>query len=190
MKKTLSTLAAIVFVFCAARASAVTVYLYLEESCNGERGLYLTAAREGVFDVLFGAGHIVFDDASDKGLGTRIASADLDAPLSVARRGGADYLMTVAIESKVEKTSAGPKATEKIDSRCAFALFEAGTGRLIARGEYALSNRGKEKDLDRNKLGFALGREIGKRAASGLDGKRKYNPAGDGPYVEKKRKAM
>ncbi|MBN2352135.1 MAG: hypothetical protein JXD23_06145 [Spirochaetales bacterium] len=172
MRKNLFIFMAALFVSCAARGFAVTVYLYLEESCNGKHGLFLTAAREGVFDVLFGANHIVFDDTQDKGLGTKILADDLAVPLSVARRGGADYLLTIVIDSTIEKMSAGPQAPEKIDSRGTYALFEAGTGRRIARGECELNNRGKEEGMDRNKLGFDLGREMGKKAASVLRKKR------------------
>jgi hypothetical protein len=151
---------------------AGTFFLYIEETCNGERGLFLTQAREGLFDSFFESGHIIFDDLSDSGKGTRLVSKNITAPLAAARLGGADYLIALAIESTIEKkTSAGKKADEDISSRCTFLLYEVGTGRLVCQGSRSLENKGREDEFDRNKLGFELGREV----ASSLEN-HFYNP--------------
>ena len=167
MRKIIFPLAAALFALCAARMSAHTVYLYIEESCNGEHGFFLTKAREGVFDSLFNAGHIVFDDSSDTGTGTRLVTLDVAVPLATARNGGADVLLTISIESKANKIPTG-KAGERIASRCSYALFEVGSGRKLAQGERELSNLGKEAVMDRNELGRSLGHDIGKEIERAL----------------------
>jgi hypothetical protein len=160
MKKALISFLCLAFWLSGGTSWAGTVYLYIEESCNGERGFFLTKAREGMFDALFTDGHIIFDDMSDKGTGTRLVNLDVAVPLAAARKGGADFLITLSIESTVRKLSDRPKSPEKIDSRCRYALFEVGTSRRLVEGELFLQNDGKEVELDRDRLGFELGREV------------------------------
>jgi hypothetical protein len=147
--------------------SAGTVFVYIEESCNGERGFFLKRTRDGLFDQLYESGHIIFDDMSDKGIANRYSGEDFAIPLAAARKGGADFLIALSIDSTVKKVSGEPKAPEKIDSHCRFLLLEVGTGRRLAQGEFVLNNDGQEATLDRDKLGLELGHEI----AAALAGK-------------------
>jgi hypothetical protein len=140
--------------------SAGTVFVYIEESCNGERGFFLKRTRDGLFDLLYENGHIIFDDISDKGMENRFSGENFAIPLAAARKGGADFLIALSIDSTVRKVSATPKSPEKIDSRCRFLLLEVVTSRHVAQGEFVLNNNGKETEMDRDKLGLELGREI------------------------------
>jgi hypothetical protein len=133
-----------------------TFYLYIEEQCNGEAGQFLATVRIGIFDAFFTAGHIIFDDGLDKGLGGKIPTKDLALPLARARAGGADFLIAAAIVSTSEKI---PGNLEKISSTCSFFLYEAGTGRLMGSGSVSADNRGKETEIDREKLGLMLGQK-------------------------------
>jgi hypothetical protein len=149
-----------VFTIFTGQVYAGTFYLYMEETCNGERGLFLTGAREGILDTFFERDQIIFDDMADSGKGGFIASRDVAGPLAAARRGGADYLLAVDIKTIVEKTDASPKARENIKSVCTFLLFEVGTGWLLEEGTLQMEKKGLEEKKERDELGFALGIEI------------------------------
>lgn len=146
---------------------ANTFFLYIEESCNGERGLFLTGAREGILDTFFENDQIIYDDMEDKGRGDRLETQDIDNPLSTARRGGADFLLAVAIQSHVEKSSPEPKSPENIRSSCAYYLYEVGTGRLLTKGSYRMEKTGLAEKKERDEMGFELGRTIS-RGLSGF----------------------
>jgi hypothetical protein len=143
-----------------ARLWAGTFFLYIEETCNGERGLFMTGTREGILNNFFENDQIIYDDMSDKGKGSRIASGDVAQPLSTARRGGADFLLAVAIQSRVEKISPEPKSRENIKSTCDYYLYEVGTGRLLTQGTLSMEKTGLEYKKERDELGFDLGRSI------------------------------
>ncbi len=159
----------IVFVLTLMQPSlrANTFFLYIEESCNGERGLFLTGAREGILDTFFENDQIIYDDMADKGRGDRLDSGDIVHPLSTARRGGADFLLAVAIQSHVEKSSPEPKAPENIKSSCAYYLYEVGTGRLLTKGSYRMEKTGLAEKKEWDEMGFELGRTIS-RSLSGF----------------------
>jgi hypothetical protein len=141
-------------------AFAGTFFLYLEETCDGEHGVLLAGARLGIIDTFFENGQILFDDVADQGRGTRVKTRDVVRPLAVARRGGAEYLLAVAIDSLVEKTSSEPKAPENIKSTCTFLLYEVGTGRLLTEGSLAMEKKGLKDEKERDDLGFELGHKI------------------------------
>ena len=42
-----------IFMLLSGRLWAGTFFLYIEESCNGERGLFMTGTREGILDTFF-----------------------------------------------------------------------------------------------------------------------------------------
>jgi hypothetical protein len=135
-------------------AAAETIYVYLEESCNGENGIYLSEIKEGIFDAFFEAGHIVFDNIRDKGSKTYVKNKDFSMPLKAAVKGGAGYLLAVGVESKVDKIN---ENTEKISSSAQVYLLQTSTGEIIYSGKVELCNSGKEDLLTKDKLGFELG---------------------------------
>ncbi len=149
-----------IFMLLSGRLWAGTFFLYIEESCNGERGLFMTGTREGILDTFFENNQIIYDDMSDKGAGNRILSRDVIQPLATARRGGADFLLAVDIQSTLEKVSAEPKAPEYIKSTCAYFLYEVETGRLLTQGKLSLEKKGLAEKKERDELGFELGCRI------------------------------
>jgi hypothetical protein len=136
---------------------AETIFVYVEECCNGVHGIVLSEIKEGIFDALFEAGHIVFDDVQDKGTGSYIQTKNFAIPLAVARQGGAKYMLAVGIRSTVEKIS---KTEERISSTAEVYLLLTRTNTVIYFGKIELSNKGKEDTVTRDTLGFNLGTGI------------------------------
>ena len=133
---------------------AETIFVYLEESCNGEKGNYLTEIKEGIFDAFFEAGHIVFDNTRDKGRNSCVKNKDFSVPLAAAVKGGAGYLLAVGVESTVVKIQ---ENVERISTTAQVYLLEASAGDIIYSGRVELSNSGNETLVTRDKLGFELG---------------------------------
>ncbi|MBN1797240.1 MAG: hypothetical protein JW822_01595 [Spirochaetales bacterium] len=131
-----------------------TIFIYLEESCNGENGIYLTEIKEGIFDALFESGHVVFDNSKDDASHSYIKLKNFSVPLNVAVKGGARYLLAVAVESTVEKID---EAQERISSTAHVYLLQARTSTIIYSGTVTLSNSEVEGVMSKEHLGFELG---------------------------------
>jgi len=144
----------IIFAFCTHILAAETIYIYVEECCNGENGIYLDQVKEGIFDVLFEAGHVVFDDVKDKGAGTFIEEKNFKKPIAIARKGGARYVLAVGVQSAAQKID---ENRERISGTAQVYLILARTGAVIYAGKAEISNKGNENELTKDKLGFELG---------------------------------
>ncbi len=134
--------------------SSETIFIYLEESCNGENGIYLSEIKEGIFDALFESGHIVFDNSKDDGSHSYIKLKNFSVPLNVAVKGGAKYLLAVAVESTVQKIN---EAEERISSTAHVYLLQARTSSIVYSGRVMLSNGEAEELMSKEQLGFELG---------------------------------
>jgi hypothetical protein len=131
-----------------------TIFIYLEECCNGENGIYLTEIKEGIFDALFESGHVVFDNSKDDGSHSYIKVKNFSVPLNVAVKGGARYLLAVAVNSTVEKIN---QDQERISSTAQVYLLQANTSTIVYTGSVTLTNTDTEKLMSKEYLGFELG---------------------------------
>jgi hypothetical protein len=134
--------------------SSETIFIYLEESCNGENGIYLTEIKEGIFDALFESGHVVFDNSKDDGSHSYIKVKNFSVPLNVAVKGGARYLLAVAVDSTVETIN---QDQERISSTAQVYLLQANTSTIVYTGSVTLSNTDTEELMSKEYLGFELG---------------------------------
>jgi hypothetical protein len=144
----------ICMVICVPILSAETIFIYLEESCNNQHGIYLDQVKEGIFDALFEAGHVVFDDVKDNGGSSLIEEKDFKKPITIALKGGAKYVLAVRVRSETQKIS---ENSERISGTAQVYLLLARTGVVVYTGEVRLSNNGNEVELTKDKLGFELG---------------------------------
>jgi hypothetical protein len=149
----MSTLAAAIPV------TAQAILLAVGETANGTPLTAPLPTREGVAGSLFDGGFIVFDlpgDAPSRGLSELIG---------VARSAGADLLLDVRV--KYSDRAIGPGAT-RISGSAVFTLVDAASGVVKAKGEEAVTNANREKDMDRAALGQEIGRILAQRVRDAL----------------------
>jgi hypothetical protein len=129
--------------------------LAVEESMNGRPSPLPMPIKEGLFDSLFEAGHVVFDTKDGD------AVPPFQDLILMARDGGARLVLHVNAASR---DSAGPEKRRTIASTVAFELYESKTGRILGRGSISAGNEGREAECDGRQLGMEVGRKIIKDA--------------------------
>jgi len=134
------------------------VYVYIEETCNGEHVECLPQTRSGIFDELFEAGYIVFDNSEDKAETDRIMGKKLSPVFTQAVSGGADFLIAVAIASTREVLAS---KRIRLVSTSTYFLYDALTGKLLATGNATINNKDREEEMPPAQCGISMGKQIG-----------------------------
>lgn len=140
---------------------ARTVFIYIEETCNGEKGEFLSDARDGIFEVLFDQGHIVFDNGKEGIDNDIITRENLSSVIFTAQHGGAEYLIAVSIASEKEEL---PGKKFRIYSTGEYFVFNVDSGELLFKGTAEFSNKGRESDISLKQCGLFLGRDIAEKS--------------------------
>jgi hypothetical protein len=148
------------FIFLSFCSFGETFFICTDEQCNGEIVPLDEQVREGVFDGLFEAGHIVFDDCVTKRDRAITNEASIRELLVLASEEGAPFLVIVRVQSAKKVLSAG---VERIESEAEYLLYDVAAGACIGRDTLTANNFNKESELKRNKLWFAFGQEISKK---------------------------
>jgi len=150
-------------VLLAALAPAETVMLLVDERLDGEPAARPLASLEGLMAGMFEAGFVTFDP------GPYQPEADWERqqfaePLELARDGAAHYLATVRVESRtLEGGEAHPPAVYR--ALAAFCLWQTGSGQLLGRGELALDNQEREREVTYQALLFETGERVARELA-------------------------
>ena len=144
-------------------ALAITLPIYgetflviAEEIRNGEACPQPLPSKEGLMTALFDQGHIIFDT------GAYTVRVDWDylgfsEPLTIAREGGARFLMATLIESQLQKQS-GESA--RIGSSAHYFLLDVNSSTLIGTGKLFMDNNGQEEELNYDAMLFSLGEKL------------------------------
>ncbi len=132
-------------------ASSQTVLLVVRENVDSTTLAPPYPVREGVSDSLFSAGVIVLDAPGTQAMPGAAEAARL------ARAAGAEAVVEVATvyaDTKLDKDLL------RISARTTWTILEASTSRLVGSGTEEATNRDREKDVDRLKLGAEIGRKV------------------------------
>jgi hypothetical protein len=149
------------FMFCACLpAHPVTLFLAVAETVDSRPGPLPPPVTEGIFDAMFEAGHIVFNTPD----GSEIPQKP--ELISIAVSGGAGYVLEVRVTYTRTPLSEG---VYSVDASASYNLFSARSGKLLAAGILTDTNRGSEKEVNLEGLGFRLGGKVVARASEGLE---------------------
>ncbi len=112
--------------------------------------------KEGLFDGLFDLNHIVFDDVRPN-YRVHWKLAEFKELIDAAADGGAHYLVV----ARVTLLSA-PFAEDlkRLESTVQYYCYEVKREVLVGRGELTRNNWGRESELNEEKLGLLLGRDL------------------------------
>jgi hypothetical protein len=153
------TLLVLAALAAAVPVTAQTILLTVQESVNGATISPPLPAREGVAGSLFDGGFIVIDlpqEAPTRGAAEMIG---------VARSAGADLLLDVRVQYSDHPLGGG---VARISGSAAFTLTDTASGVVRAKGEEAVTNAKREKDVDRVILGQEIGRIVVARVREAL----------------------
>lgn len=131
--------------------------LAVEESMNGRPSPLPLPVKEGVYDSLFEAGHVVFDTKDGA------AVPPFQDLILLARDGGARLVLRVNV---VSQETAGPESRRTVNSVVTYELYESRTGRFLGNGRITDSNAGREVECSGRSLGMEIGRQITKEAGA------------------------
>lgn len=140
-------------------ATAETVFLTIRESVNGAPLAPPLPAREGVAGSLFDGGFIVIDLPGDN------SSRSAAEMIGMARTAGADLLLEVRVQYSDRSLGEG---VVRISGSAAFTLTDTASGVVRAKGEEAVTNASREKNVDRAALGLEIGRILVTRIREAL----------------------
>ena len=139
--------------------TAETILLTVRESVNDAPLAPPLPSREGVAGSLFDGGFIVIDLPGDT------PARDAAEMIGVARSAGADLLLDVRVRYSDRALGGG---VVRISGSVAFTLTDAASGVVRAKGEEAVTNANREKDVDRVILGQEIGRTLAGRIREAL----------------------
>jgi hypothetical protein len=151
-------LTAALFIASTGTAGAQAILLVVQESDAGQALSEPLPVREGVDSSLFESGFIVFDVPG--------APPARDELARMARSSGADLILTISVTWE-DTANTTPLRTA---GRATFSAAKAATGASIADGTASATNKGREKDADRMRLGAEMGVQIAEQVKKAIDG--------------------
>jgi len=147
----------VILFFACLHTFGETIFICTDEECDGTVVPLDEQVREGVFDGLFEAGHIVFDDCVVKRDKVITSPASIRELLTLASEEEAPFLVIVRVHSTKKNLASG---AERIQSEAEYLLYDVAAGARIGRGVLTATNLDKEVDMKRKKLWFSLGEQI------------------------------
>ncbi len=155
----LGILAACAALVAPAGVSAETLLIAVRETVDGRASQPPLPADEGVSTSLFEKGHIVFDT------GNTDAQKNTTDLTEDARTGGAAWLLRVEVTYTQKQLDQGAM---RVDGQATFTLIDSATGATSLAGTVTASNKGREKNIDRQALGMELGRLVTDRVTKAI----------------------
>ncbi|MFO7731452.1 MAG: hypothetical protein R6V86_11895 [Spirochaetia bacterium] len=142
-----------------------TVMLFSEEPTGvGNERDSVIYVEDGIMDVFFSAGHIIFNGGYQQ---FDQESKDAQSPFDdtpsfrLAKSGGADYMLQVQLEfTKDDEDSLPVKAL--------YSFYHLNSEERLASGEVLLSEAGEREELDEEVLIRRMGRHVGTEAIGGM----------------------
>ena len=162
-----SFLCLILLVVLLAPASTDTVMLFSEvPTGKGNKQDSVIYVEDGIMEVFFGAGHIIFnggfqeynqeaeDDAAEQTFG--------DVPsFRIAKSGGASYILQVRLQFTSDEEDTLPEKAK-------YSFFELSSEKKLADGGVLLSDAGDREELEDMEIIRRMGREVGSQALQGM----------------------
>lgn len=145
----------------ARQVGADTILLVTEESVDGSACPAPQPLAEGLYEALFGRGHIVFD------AGPAASASDPSSLVELARSGGAAWILRA--EASFHEAPFG-LASRSIALSASWALMRAEDGATAANGAADRTNQGREREADRVVLAAELAAAIADSLAPRLGG--------------------
>jgi hypothetical protein len=142
---------------CSCIASGDTFFICTDEKCNEEAVPLNEQAREGIFDGLFEAGHIVLDDCTAKFENNIFGDKSVTELLETASESLVPFLVIVRVVSRKTILTGGK---ERIRSEARYSLYNVNTNTPVGSGTLNIDNTDKEDTVTRGALWFQLGRDI------------------------------
>jgi hypothetical protein len=164
-KRFLGAALALLWAGLAAVSHGDTILVVVEEFRDGEPLEQPLASQEGLMSGMFDLGHITFETGLYR---PQMNWDDLDfaEPLRLAREGLARYLAVAQVFADLlppsDSASSLPAGVE-ITVRANYMLFDAGSGRLIGRGDLSGSSTAGERDLRYDQFLFMTGERLARR---------------------------
>jgi hypothetical protein len=146
-----------------ASASADTVMLF-SEAPTGKGNLQdsVIYVEDGIMEVFFGAGHIIFNggfqEYDQEGDDDAAEQTFDDVPsFRVAKSGGANYILQVRLQFTADEEDTLPEKAQ-------YSFFELSSEKKLADGVVLLSEAGDREKLEVVEIIRRMGREVGSQA--------------------------
>ncbi|MCF7927570.1 MAG: hypothetical protein K9L68_00645 [Spirochaetales bacterium] len=165
MQRNIIFLLVLLFLASSLAAETVMVSLHTGEQPSRTPTSYLIALEEGIMEVFFQEGHIVFNSVPDSG---SMPKGEVEGELySVAGGGGAGFLITAELQVKTPSPEEREKSDEEnrpLPVSARFQLARVLPRRLIETGIIEFDRQEKSEQLTPRDMCFQLGNEIAYRA--------------------------
>ena len=142
-----------------------TVMLFSEEPTGmGNERDSVIYVEDGIMDVFFSAGHIIFNGGYQQFDQESAAAQSTfgDTPsFRIAKSGGADYMLQVQLEFTPDKQDSLPVKAH-------YSLYHLNSEEKLAGGEVLLTEAGEREELEEEVLVRRMGRYVGTKAMAGM----------------------
>jgi hypothetical protein len=155
-----------IFLLSMTLCAGETFFIVTDETFEGNPVPLGDQAREGIFDSLFEAGHIVLDDPGASLVDDILSEQSARGLLDRAASFEMPFLVLVRVTSK--KTDPA-KAGGLVTAVAGFAVYDVLAKKLVGQGELRADNNGKNKFATNAKFWFYLGGEIAIKIGSLYD---------------------
>ncbi len=161
--------------FCCSVLDGETLFVYVEDA-----GQAYSELKEGLLDGLFEQHHVVFDDAKAY---FQIAwdSGDFEPLIDLAAEGGAEFLIAVEVSPSTARVT---ETLMRAQSRARYFFLAVGSGVLLTQGDLAWDNRGREEQIDGDRVRYLLGEQLSQAIETFL--KERHNGASDVDHLGEK----
>ncbi|MCF7913764.1 MAG: hypothetical protein K9L66_01210 [Spirochaetaceae bacterium] len=163
MKKTVLSLLFLGILLSSAYAE--TVMLFSEEPTGiGNERDSIIYIEDGIMDVFFSAGHIIFNGGYQQFEPESAAAQSTfgDTPsFRIAKSGGADYMLQVQLEFTQDDQDSLPV-------KALYSFYHLNSEEKLAGGEVLLTEAGEREEMEEEVLIRRMGRHVGTRAMEGM----------------------
>jgi len=145
----------ILFVFsliCNYALAANTFFLYVEENCDDKKVAIAESAREGILDIIYDAGYIIFDDVSAK-------KTEISDLINQTSSYGASFLIVTTITSN--QTIFKEKLIS-VASKAQYTLYDLKNKSAVNSGKIEREINFEKSPMSRSQFWYNLGADIGK----------------------------
>ena len=150
-----------------ASAPADTVMLFSEAPTgNGNKQDSVIYVEDGIMEVFFGAGHIIFNggfqeyDDQEKKDEAQLTFDDTPS-FREAKSGGAGYMLEVQLQFSEDEEDLLPQ-------KALYSFYELNSEKKVANGVILLSEAGDREELEDKELIRRMGRQVGSKALQGM----------------------
>lgn len=150
-----------------AAAPADTVMLFSEvPSGQGNKQDSVIYVEDGIMEVFFGAGHIIFNGGfqeyndQEKRDEAQMTFNDT-ASFREAKSGGASYVLEVQLRFTEDED-------ERLPRKAVYSFYELNSEKKLSDGEVLLSEAGDREELEDKELIRRMGKQIGSKVLQGM----------------------